>query len=356
MEEFNVWKIGRDSRTQQIMSWTPHVCPTEKISRIISTPAAGWLSIGFSAFAAVASIFNVFQIVEQQELLERIDRKLNLINRKLNYVINSLDQLKWLTQKVLDNTLKTNQLLYIKYVFDGARINFGNKLKSGEVSLDSLKGLIGDIEMTMKEVDYTNTESDISIPNWMIEQANPVFSFIKILNIFLVECHNRFNEYDPMHVQRYESIDEFPSFLREKVLEEVKQTPGELLTMATKNVGKKTSNKTKELAMFVENVSNEMSRKAPDGVLEKSDDNQDSKLLLDDLYKIWSRYKSTSDQQPRLKWLNAFLWETKLLLFTYYCSPVLSLDNAPILIPSIDAPLLQELMRYKAEGVSLPSQ
>ena len=71
MSSTNVWEVTHGFRS---IEWRPHVCPPEAASHILTTPATAWLSIGFSAVAAGASIYNAYQLAQQEQMLKHISK------------------------------------------------------------------------------------------------------------------------------------------------------------------------------------------------------------------------------------------------------------------------------------------
>jgi hypothetical protein len=113
--------------------------------------------------------------------------------------------------------------------------------------------------------------------------------------MFLIEVHNRLVNYEPLLVRRYEPIDD------------------------TK-------------------------------IYNYYDDVSDDKVgeLYDELVNISKFYdKVKFDTQPRLKWLLAFLWEAKLLLYNYSSSKAIQEWNTPLMIPMMDESIMQQLNKTK---------
>ncbi len=290
MSSTNVWEV---THAQRAIEWRPHICPTEAPTQILATPAAAWLSIGFSAVAAGASIYNAYQLAQQKEMLTNISRQLNILSRKLDYVVNAINQLTLLTNEVLENTRDVKEIAYVKVFFDGALSHFATVLQSRQITLDAVRGLEGDIQATLREVASRKGVKDAPIPNWLIEKAKPIYSLFRVLNVFLIELHNRLNEYDPTTMRRYESIDIEQHYLTEN----------------------STSKQAKE--------------------------------LLTDLVGIHRLYSSTKiNKQPRLKWLCALLWEMKLFVFNQLTSDVLNKEETnTVMLPTLDIGSLQTILK-----------
>lgn len=290
MASTNVWEVTHGYRE---IIWRPHVCPNVPPTQILATPATTWLSIGFSAVAAGASIYNAYQLAQQEKMLTNISRQLNIVSRKLDYIVNAINQLTLLTNEVLENTRDVKEIAYVKVFFDGALTHFATVLQSGQITLDAVRSLEGDIQTTLIEVNSRKGVKDAPIPNWLIEKAKSVYSLFRVLNVFLIESHNRLNEYDPTTMRRYESIDIQQHYL--------------------------TENSTSEPA----------------------------KELLSDLSQIHRLYSLTKiSKQPRLKWLSAFLWEIKLFLFNQITSAVLTKEEPNIvMLPKLDEASLQSFLK-----------
>jgi hypothetical protein len=290
MPSTNVWEI---THAQKSIEWRHHICPSEAATQILTTPATAWLSIGFSAVAAGASIYNAYQLAQQEQMLKQISRQLSIVSRKLDYVVNAINQLTLLTNEVLENTRDVKEIAYVKVFFDGALGHFGGVLQSRQITLDSVRGLEGDIQATLREVASRKGLKDAPIPNWLIEKAKPIYSLFRVLNVFLIESHNRLNEYDPTSMRRYESIDAAQHYLTEDPT------------------------------------------------------NEQVAELLEDLNNVHRLYSSTKiNKQPRLKWLSALLWEMKLFLFNQMSSAVLVKDEpSTVMLPTLDEESLKGILK-----------
>ncbi len=268
--------------------WQPHECPSRSIGSILSTAAAPWLSVAFSAISSGVSIYNAFQLAKQEKILTRISHKLGIIDKKLNCVLGKLDKIRALTEAAFTTIIKIKNLKLLEMFFDNGRILFEERIRENSVSREAILSLMNDTETAWREIVCTARPTEAPIPDNMIVRACPVFSFLRTLNFYLVEAHNQFNDYDPTVTRRYISIeDPEPCYLNE------------------------TSD------------------------AEKVKDQIDALQSVQRIYK-----KTTLDKQPRLKWLSAFLWEAKMACFTLSTSSVL--ESQPkdkprkLMIPMLD--------------------
>lgn len=259
------------------IKWSPHVCPSPSTANILSTPASMILSNGLGALSAGIGIANAIQ--------------LNAISNKLDYVQRGIDQVVSLTKQVRESLQDVQDLQYLKTVFDGSRENFEQKLKLGQIDIAAVQSFEGDVETTLRQFvfdgdklrDIKRVSKDAPIPNWMVDKAEPTFSFFRLLNFYLVESHNRLLDYDPWKVRRYSPIDAVPDY-------------------------------------FVEDRANSEFTK-----------------IVDELKMIQKVHNDAAQKLPRLRWLTAFTWEIKMTRFNLATSSALASGTTnTLMLPALD--------------------
>jgi hypothetical protein len=307
MENTNIYKVTHGF---QKIIW-------EKIADG-SNSAGPLLSIGFSAISAGVSIYNAYQLAQQKETLNLIAGKLNLmnhkmdsmnrkmdyvsrqidyVNRKMDYVLVGMEHLKDLTTQVLLTTTQIKDLAYVKMFLDGARDHFEKKLTSGTITSDDFHALDGDLTAALSEVLGSN--KDAPIPNHFIEKARSVFAFLRAFNIYLVETHNTLNTHNPSTVRRYQTIEDSGYHYFSEV-------------DTAKDSSKKLAGRMSELRNL--------------------------------------HLKIKSDKQPRLKWLSAFTWEVRSVIYTLETSGILSGANSQsILLPAFDQEVITRVTGLKSD-------
>lgn len=250
----------------------------------LTSPAAAFLSVGFGAISAGASLYNTFQLAKQSRVLDSIARKLDLVEFKVDYVTRGIEQLTRLMAEVAENTQDIKEIAYIKVFFDGAREHFEQQLKGRTVSAESIAALAGDIQSTWAQVTQNRNMKDAPIPNWMVEKAMPVFSFFKVLNVYLIESHNALSGYNPITIRRYFPLEGTPIYLTEE----------------------------------------------PD-----STEAAEMIIGLEKVHKVY--HLPSNSKRPRLKWLSAFLWEAKMAQFLLCTStPLAGQESRHLELPVID--------------------
>ncbi len=299
MESTNLWQVTHGKGS---IIWEPHRCAGDVVSAAVS-PVATWLSLGFSAVAAGASVYSAYKLSMQEKQLDAISRDLACVNGKLDGIKRDIDRIhrtlhsiETLTRAILDDIRDVKDATIADVFISGSQQNFRDKVRNGSVSLEALTVFANDIATALSEISGNGGKrtGDILIPNWIIDQARPIHAFLSVLNIHLVETHNRLNSYDASMVRRLCSLSEQPVLLTESI---------------------------------------------------QSDEDAHKNRLL----QIHGKYSRAPESQPRLKWLYAYLWEIRLAEFALATSRALSGDDRDKLaIPQLDESLLAVLLDKKA--------